>query len=215
MGADITDFIREHSLDTDIFCFQEAYDEMMLICKDILTDYTKITASKFVANVHEFSQATYIRKGLALLSSEILLQNQRGCGLGIYTHIQYQNKSVHICNVHGISQPGDKLDNQGRLKQSSMLIDFLKDKEGTKIIGGDFNLLPHTKSVGLFEENGYRNLIKEYAISTTRNPLSFAMYPNDKQYYADYVFLNQDVRETYFSVPKNEISDHLPLIVEI
>jgi endonuclease/exonuclease/phosphatase family metal-dependent hydrolase len=84
-----------------------------------------------------------------------------------------------------------------------------------KIIGGDFNLLPETKSAQMFEENDYRSLIKEFRIRTTRNRLAWELYPNDKQYYADYVFVSPGVNVKEFSVPENEISDHLALILRV
>ena len=65
----------------------------------------------------------------------------------------------------------------------------------------------------MFEDNGYKNLIKEFKIPTTRNEISWAKYEN-KQLFADFVFVSPDVKITNFSVPNNEISDHLPLILE-
>jgi endonuclease/exonuclease/phosphatase family metal-dependent hydrolase len=67
----------------------------------------------------------------------------------------------------------------------------------------------------MFEENGYRDLIKEYKISTTRNRLAWEMYPDNKQLFSDYVFLSPGITINNFSVPDNEISDHLPMILEV
>jgi endonuclease/exonuclease/phosphatase (EEP) superfamily protein YafD len=207
-------FIKEQSADTDIFCFQEAFAPVKVICKNILAEYREISANKTAPNGDVFTQTTYLRKNIELIDYKALLQEQPVCGLAIYTHIRYHDVDIHLCNIHGIPKPGDKLDNFGRLKQSSKLVSFFNDKCGIKIIGGDFNLLPNTRSVRLFEENGYRNLIEDYSIDTTRNCLSWQHYPN-KQYYADYVFVNQETNATQFAVPKNEISDHLPLILHI
>jgi endonuclease/exonuclease/phosphatase family metal-dependent hydrolase len=144
-----------------------------------------------------------------------LLNEYSDCGLGLYTSLNIGGNNVYICNVHGIAKPGNKLDSVGRLRQSKELIDFFNDKKGMKIIGGDFNLLPDTKSIKTFEENGYRNLVKEFKIDTTRNHYSWDKYPDTKQYYADYVFVPQDTSINTFEVIKNEISDHLPLILEL
>jgi len=92
----------------------------------------------------------------------------------------------------------------------------MKNFPQNQIIGGDFNLDLNTKSVSLFEENGYQNLIKEFCIGNTRNEVSWAQYPNhEKQHFADFLFLNSDFKINYFAVPYIEISDHLPLILEI
>ena len=74
---------------------------------------------------------------------------------------------LRMCTVK--VRPGHKLDTPVRLRQSKLILDFLKDKVGSKIIGGDFNLLPETRSVEMFEKAGYRNLIKEFGIKNTRN----------------------------------------------
>ena len=211
----IADFIKEHSPSTEVFCFQEAYDKMQMMCKELLPNYRMIKVYKRLAEDNDFPQATYLRNDLELLSSALVLEKQQGTGLGIYTGIKMGNNIVHLCNFHGTARPGDKLDTPQRITQSQGLIDFFKDKNGPKIIGGDFNLLPETKSVSMFEENGYRDLIRDFKIRTTRNRLSWEMYPDNKQYYCDYVFVSPDVNVREFSVPKNEISDHLPLILTV
>ena len=94
----------------------------------------------------------------------------------------------------------------------------MKGKVGLKIIGGDFNLNPDTKSVKIFEEVGYKNLIMDFGIKNTRNEISWKQFQNKpgfvKQYFADYVFVSKDVKVRKFEVPYNEISDHLPQILE-
>ena len=74
-------------------------------------------------------------------------------------------------------------------------------------------MLPETKSLGILERTGYINLIKEYGIESTRNEVSWKLYPNNKQYFADYVFVNKETKVESFKVPYSEISDHLPLIL--
>lgn len=209
------DFITEQSRDTDIFCFQEAYDEMKSFAGKILSDYREISAFKAVTKDDNFPQAIYVKKDIPILSSGTVLEAQEGLGLGLYVQIRHADGDLFICNFHGMSRPVDKLDDSARVRQSQGLIDFFKDKGGAKIIGGDFNLLPETKSITMFPDAGYRDLINEYAITNTRNNLAWAMYPNNKQYYSDYAFVTPGIRVKSFAVPYIEISDHLPLILEI
>ncbi len=54
----------------------------------------------------------------------------------------------------------------------------------------------------------------EISNGSARNNLAWNRFPT-KMYYSDYVFTSAKVKVESFSVPKNEISDHLPLIVEI
>jgi len=214
--TDIAAFIKTQSSDTTVFCFQEVYKKMRLLAKEIFLDYKGVAAYKRAAKEDDFPQATYVNKNAKVLSHKTVLEDQRNAGLGVYTKIKFGDSVIHICNFHGKAQPGDKLDNPNRIEQSRELIDFFKNKHGPKIIGGDFNLLPGTKSVKMFEEAGYRNLIKEFKITTTRNRLAWDIWPpNKKQYYSDYVFVSPDIKVKKFSVPNIEISDHLPLILGI
>ncbi len=65
----------------------------------------------------------------------------------------------------------------------------------------------------MLEEEGYQNLIKDYQIKSTRNRLSWELWPEDKQHFADYVFASPEINVVEFSVPDIEVSDHLPMIV--
>lgn len=135
-------------------------------------------------------------------------------GCGIFALVRSGDREFFVCNFHGVAKPGDKLDTPKRVAQSEGLIQFFENKPGLKIIGGDFNLLPDTKSIRLFRENGYRDLIAEYHIPTTRNHFAWDLYP-EKQLFSDYVFTSPEVKIKTFSAPNIEISDHLPLIVEL
>jgi endonuclease/exonuclease/phosphatase family metal-dependent hydrolase len=118
-----------------------------------------------------------------------------------------------IGNVHGKARPGEKEDTPVRIKQSEKIINYFKDLAGPKIIGGDFNLNPDTKSVEMFEKAGYRNLIKDFGIKNTRNKLSWEQF-NNVQNFADYCFTSPEVKVKSFKVPYMEISDHLPQILD-
>lgn len=212
----VTKFIKEQSADTDIFCFQEFSDHMDSVTKDILSDYDKISARRLFGKEDYFLQATFVRKSLCRLSSGVLLEKQAGCGLALYVEVQFGERNLYVCNLHGTAEPGEKSDTPERLKQSQELIDYFKERTGAIVIGGDFNLFPATKSVQIFEENGYRNLVKDFEIKTTRNHYAWDRYPKSPYYYSDYVFVDPEFLEVKnFLVPSIEISDHLPLILDI
>ncbi len=78
------------------------------------------------------------------------------------------------------------------------------------ILCGDFNLLPETESLQLFERAGLRNLIKEYGITSTRTSFYNKPVP-----YADYAFITNGVNLIDFKVLPEEVSDHAPLYIEI
>lgn len=127
--------------------------------------------------------------------------------------ITSDSKRFVICNVHGTPFPSSKLDTALRLRHSQKIKDFLKTKQGAKIVTGDFNLLPETQSIKIYEKE-MKNLIKEFNIQITRSRLSPFSNQPDFQKFADYTFVSSDVNVTNFKVPYVEISDHLPMILE-
>jgi len=205
----LSSFLKEQATRTDAFCFQEFWDDMPALSREVLTDFVEIDFQK--QPMHE---AIYVRKNMSISAAVPILKKDALKGSGGYVCVRHGDNDLYICNVHGWPYPGDKRDDEHRLKQSAEVVASLKEKSGLKIIGGDFNLLPETESVRMFAENDYRNLIEEFNIQTTRNRLAWDKYPS-KQFFADYVFTSPDVKVRDFSVPALEISDHLPLIVEI
>ena len=139
----------------------------------------------------------------------------------VYLKTRLNDRPLTICSVHGTAQPHSKLDSPARLEESRCILEFLERHDGAKIVMGDFNLLPNTKSITMFEEAGFRNLIKEYNIQTTRGSHMRELFPEYEhgpygfQEFADYAFVTPDVKVKSFEVPDVPISDHLPLILEI
>lgn len=130
-----------------------------------------------------------------------------------YISFTVNGKQYIVCNFHGTAFPGTKLDTPFRLKQSTDILAFLKNKVGAKIVIGDFNLLPQTESILMLEKD-YRSLIKKFNIGKTRSNLSPYAKSLDFQKFADYAFVSKDITVISFEVPNIEISDHLPMILE-
>lgn len=123
-------------------------------------------------------------------------------------------REFSVINYHGPSVPGDKLDTPERIENSKKLQAVAESLKGRpKILCGDFNLMPETASIRMFEEAGMKNLIKEYSVTTTRNEISWERYHN-KQSFADYTFVTSQIKVNSFEVPYNLVSDHLPMILE-
>ncbi len=212
-GEPFADFMRTHADSTDVFCLQETNDLAKTTCSTLLPKHHLTSATKLVLHFRAIN-STLSASHTELVSSQGVFLDRSDVGLGLYTEILVGGKIIHIFNFHGSSRPTDKLDNPSRLDASRGIINFMSGKVGPKIIGGDFNLLPETESVLLFEKNGYHNHVMRNNIATTRNHLAWDLYPDKKQYYADYVFTSPDVCVQKFSVIANEVSDHLPLILE-
>ncbi len=212
---ELLSYIEHHAHDTDIFCFQEASEKMKFDCAQLLKDYREISDSKFISYNDNFSQTLFVRKNIKIISSGTLLADDVTVGLAVYAEIEIGGKRAYVCNVHGCARPSEKLDSPGRLHFSAYLIDFFKSKDVPVIIGGDFNLDQTTESVQLFEKHGYRDLIQEFSIETTRNHFAWDKYPGNEMYYSDYVFINEHAQLKNFAVPKDEVSDHLPMVMEV
>lgn len=128
--------------------------------------------------------------------------------------INLNNKNYAILNFHGTSYPANKLDSESRLAEAKKVRAILDSTSEHKIIMGDFNLLPETQSLQIIGES-LRNLIKEFQIERTRSTLSPYFGKPDFQKFADYAFLSKEINLKKFEVLQAEVSDHLPLVLEI
>ncbi len=126
-------------------------------------------------------------------------------------NISFLEGDCWVLNFHGASRPGDKLDTPKRIKQSKSLVRVFKKLKGPKILCGDFNLMPSTKSIKMIEDAGMKNLIKIYKIKNTRNSISWKRN-NNRQSYADFTFVSKEVSVKDFKVPYTLVSDHLPMV---
>jgi len=218
VGKPFFDFIKSESSKTDVFCFMEVspdlHSNLVSILKGFNVFYEKgpfLLFDKIICG-----QAIFTAKEIGVDKSgrvSIYRQSSRDIGFMQFTGLKVGEKGIWLGNVHGKTLPGTKFDTPIRLKQSEKIINFFTDKNGSKIIGGDFNLMPNTKSIKMFEEAGYKNLIKDFGIKNTRNKLSWKQFGN-VQHFADYIFVSSDVKVNKFEVPYNEISDHLPQILD-
>lgn len=120
------------------------------------------------------------------------------------------NKIFNVYNLHGLWIPDSfgKKDNEDRINQSKRIERFMQKHNGEKIIVGDFNLDPDSKSLRILESN-LINLIREYPISTTRSNLYTKQHG-----FADYTLVSSGVNVIDFQVPNISVSDHLPMILE-
>ncbi|MBP8994985.1 MAG: hypothetical protein KBG30_14410 [Bacteroidales bacterium] len=79
---------------------------------------------------------------------------------------------------------------------------------GAKILCGDFNVAPDTKSMEILETS-MNNLVKEYKVTTTRSHL----YTKEHKF-ADYILVSPEIKVKKFEVIQDVVSDHLPLMLE-
>lgn len=209
LGSELRQYIKENLHDTDVFCFQEALADEQSIYRDLLTDYVSYYDVKDNPYV-VLANVIFVQKGIEVIDRGALLHEGSDVGFANYIVTKKNGIETVICNVHGIPHPGHKLDTIDRLQQSQILLDHFSNRQRV-IIGGDFNLLPEAKSVKMFAENGYRDLIVEHGIKSTRNHIAFKKYPDNPQHYADYIFTTPTINVHSFVVPDDIVSDHQPL----
>lgn len=227
-GGKLTQPLKEFLLEqsaVDVFCFQEAYN-VESVLPSFLATYQSYTVSKHVVSNVGFDLAVYVHPRLAVLEVVELFQEDIEIGMALGVRLASSSgQTVSIINVHGTSRQrvqgvfldaDEKRDFPARLRQSEGLFQFAQLQTSPVIIGGDFNILPDTESLDIFRRAGFRDLISEYGVTTTRNHYAWDRYPESRRYYhSDYVFVSPGISTPRFEVSQTEISDHLPVFLEI
>jgi endonuclease/exonuclease/phosphatase (EEP) superfamily protein YafD len=223
-GEVLGGYLLSELVNADIFCFEEIDKEIFDNFQSRMKMFTGYWFEKDIPGVYTYSLATFIRKEFTVKKSTTILDDDKKVGAAIGFRVQTFHSDIEVVVVHGKSQPADKLDNPGRIKQSRKILDFLAKVKAPGIVGGDFNLMPTTKSIKMFEDAGYRNLIKDFKIKTTRSKNAWRKALENsrkrgfpylgKQLFADYVFVTPEIKIDSFEVPQMEVSDHLPMVLE-
>ncbi|MBI5447117.1 MAG: endonuclease/exonuclease/phosphatase family protein [Gammaproteobacteria bacterium] len=224
----LLDFVCTHR-DIDLFCFQEVYhDAKYKISTEKERNYALNIFSELQENLPEhqgffrpvvdrvYGLALFVRKTIDILGEgEILIhENPHYPGRGPtharnlqWVELIVNNKKYAILNIHGLWNGLGKSDTPERIAQSLRIKDFLETINIPKVMCGDFNLRPDTKSIKILEE-GMDNLIEKHGIQSTRTVL----YPKEEKF-ADYILTSPDIKVNDFFVLSDEVSDHAPLFL--
>ena len=100
-----------------------------------------------------------------------------------YIKTSFSDKPLTIINFHGLWNGMGKGDSDERLVQSRNIINLLKTLEGEILFCGDFNLLPETESLKMFEDFGLRNntaLLLRVLHTTRSRRSSLIIYSSQK-----------------------------------
>lgn len=234
----LTEFLKRHSDEVDIFCFQEMFNNPPDVPSKAsqATWYSKIPRSTIYSDIkailpqhesyihptqdNEESLAMFVRNTIPISKIEEVyvyrwknaMENDDPSTYGInleYLQFQQEGKQYTICNLHGHWTPNNKNDTPARLEQSKNIKKFLNSIEGAKILCGDFNTAPDTESMKILEE-GMKNLIKENGVISTRSQL----YKKEGIKFADYILVSPEIDVKDFKVLQDQVSDHLPLYLD-
>lgn len=184
--------------------------------REILADFDGHFAQSYG---DDYGLATFVRKNFDVVSAESRFVYKEGPRVDLEPGLEGDHArnvqivtltdGLRIANIHGLWKKGrGKEDSPERLEQSMILTGVLSG-DAPAVLVGDFNLWPDTESVRMIERAGFRNLIREYGITSTRTEL----FPKEFVPFADYAF-TKGVEITDFQVLPDVVSDHNPLLVE-
>jgi endonuclease/exonuclease/phosphatase family metal-dependent hydrolase len=124
-----------------------------------------------------------------------------------HTLVKVGDKKLHILNHHGHHIDAHKLGDEETMRQSALIIEYIKQLDGAVILCGDFNLSPESESIKQFDSI-LQNLPVTHSLETTRSLLAY------KKEVCDYIFVNESVEVKDFSMDDTIISDHNALILD-
>jgi endonuclease/exonuclease/phosphatase family metal-dependent hydrolase len=140
--------------------------------------------------------------------------------------VEIGNKEYSVLNIHL-----EAFRKSARLIQSKVVKDYIQRKENLLVVGGDFNTLPLNASkkdgfYGLEFENYHNDNTYETITSVIKDSLPLDKYlSNESKYFTfsskklerklDYIFHPQGITSNNFFVKFSEVSDHLPVFVEL
>lgn len=226
----LLDFFKRNR-DIDVFCLQEIFHnaegksqphpeldmkhdlfERIEIClRDTHTGYFR------PAHKDYYGLAIFVKRNLAIIEEGDICIHEKPSPKHRGEHnrnLQYvrtvlNDNPLLIANLHGLWNGHGKTDTEERLEQSRQIHNFISRQQGQIVVVGDFNLNPDTESLGIVEE-GLRNLIKEYGITSTRTKL----YVKEGKF-ADYALVSPDLHIVDFKILPDVVSDHAALLLEI
>jgi exonuclease III len=235
----LIEFIKKHSSDTDIFCFQEMLfgdkPEFTTLDKGRVNLFSEISSVlidfnpyKNISNSDHFQkekvafkggQAIFVRKNINVKDNggfvcydkvpEKTTEGGKLTGNLQWIAIELEKGELTITNLHGLWQKGtSKVDTPDRFVQSEKIKNFMDNRDGKKILCGDFNLIPTGQSIEMLEV-GMKNLVKEYNVQSTRSD-----FYDGVQKFADYILTSPEIEVKSFGVLQDQVSDHLPLSLE-
>ncbi len=121
--------------------------------------------------------------------------------------IKAEDTNLNVFNTQGIWGK-DSEDNERRLKMSEAIVKKIRNKENV-ILAGDFNVMPHTRTVFNIEQH-LTSVFKD-KVKTTFN-LKQKSNPGLADAAIDMVFVSNDLKIIDSYCSDVNVSDHLPLV---
>jgi endonuclease/exonuclease/phosphatase family metal-dependent hydrolase len=224
------------SLDADVLCFQEFYNNDFVNAESIISKLIKLDYKYYYLNPFKipcysgfFGVATFSKYPI-IKSDSIFLGENTGLNRAIYTDIVIKNDTIRIINTHLHSMSirfdannaaPDSLVKQIRIikrklvkgfkereKQSQYLIAFIKKSPYRTILAGDFNDVPFSF---VYQNLKKQNLTNAFEQSGRGFGFSYNKFPwlirIDNQFYS------RGLKTNYSKILyNNRKSDHYPFV---
>lgn len=230
----LIEFLKKQSSEIDVFCFQEVtnhlgairpvlknarpdlFSDLQKILPDFNGHYAVLDRESDVGGLSVFIRKSFVVnkiENIVILSEFPLVvdlndSNFFTMGRNVQCmEFNHEGKTYTIFNFHGMWIPNNKKDTDKRIEQSKAVRRIFNESKKAKILCGDLNIEPETKSLDILTESNI-NLVKKYDIISTRS------LSKGRQEVADYIIVSPDIKIKNFAVPNIEVSDHLPLILE-
>ncbi len=236
MGDDLFSYLKENLNSADVFLFQEVFKggnskqqgnltniqnpdpSLFEHLTELFTGYNGLFCPVFE---EAYGIAMFIKKDIKIIKNgEVILfdnpdfPNNEDEDIDHtrkmqWVEIEKDGNKLLVMNVHGTWSTAGKSDSPERLVQSERIISFMDKSNLPKVLMGDFNLRPDTKSVSMLEDK-LNNLIKSNNIETTRTSL----YTKTEKF-ADYTFIGDDLKVKNFEVLMHKASDHAAMVLDL
>lgn len=119
--------------------------------------------------------------------------------------------SMHGLCIHG-AWTAPPTDTPTTLRQAKMIADHLQSLNKPFLLGGDFNAIITSKTIGLINEVA-NNLLLNTGIIQTTHPSVHKIAP--RGYLIDFIFASLDIKVISVQSPTVLVSDHLPVIATV
>lgn len=230
-GSITIDYIKEQ-IDIDVFCFQEVFnggeDDPREIAENIpekqydffnkLIDALPEYEGHFASHLGGYyGLAMFVRRGIEHGDQDMVIVHDIEDESVLDEDLGHQRRVIQVmeiegctvANFHGLWNGKGKSDSPERIVQSQNIVKTLEGRENIVLIG-DYNLAPDTESMKILEDSGLENLITKHGITSTRPPI----YTKPMRY-ADYALISEGMEYKNFEVRQDEVSNHLPLVLEV
>lgn len=123
-----------------------------------------------------------------------------------YATAQTPEGDIRVVTTHGYHIKMHKNGDDETLRACRQIDEFVRNLDGPVVLTGDFNLVPESESMRVFDGT-LRNLTREANLNTTRN------YLTTKTEVCDYI-LTRDIEVRRFAALDDVVSDHQALLLE-